>query len=82
VFFVYILFSEGGRRTYVGQTSDLDSRVRAHNTGRVKSTRLFVPWKLIHAERFSSRGEAVKREKWFKSHRGRQEIARILASMQ
>ncbi len=62
--FVYILGSEGkgGPRTYVGWTNDLDKRLAAHNTGAgAKSTR-GRQWRLLYAERFATRGEAMSRE--------------------
>ncbi|KKQ89678.1 MAG: hypothetical protein UT11_C0020G0001, partial [Berkelbacteria bacterium GW2011_GWA2_38_9] len=31
----------------------------------------YAPWKLYYFEKFQSREEALKREKYFKSHAGR-----------
>ncbi|QYH39290.1 GIY-YIG nuclease family protein [Algoriphagus sp. NBT04N3] len=38
-FVVYILFSERLGKYYVGQTSDLDKRLKRHNSGRERFTR-------------------------------------------
>ena len=62
--FVYILGSDGkgGARTYVGWTTDLEKRLTAHNTGDgAKSTR-GRQWRLLYAERFATRGDAMSRE--------------------
>ena len=62
--FVYILGSAaGGRwRTYVGWTTDLESRLNAHNAGKgAKSTR-GRRWVLLYAEKYRNRGEAMSRE--------------------
>ena len=68
--FVYILGSEGrggagrsdGFRTYVGWTTDLEKRLAAHNAGAgAKSTR-GRQWRLLYAERYLNRGEAMSRE--------------------
>lgn len=62
--FVYILGSvgAGGPRTYVGWTTDLDARLKTHNTGKgAKSTRGRA-WVLLYAERYVNRGEAMSRE--------------------
>ncbi len=62
--FVYILGSEGkgGARTYVGWTTDLESRLSEHNAGRgAKSTR-GRRWVLVYAERYKTRGQAMSRE--------------------
>ena len=62
--FVYILGSDGkgGARTYVGWTTDLESRLGQHNTGTgAKSTR-GRKWALLYAERYNTRGQAMSRE--------------------
>ena len=62
--FTYILGSEtpAGWRTYVGWTTDLDARLAAHNAGTgAKSTR-GRSWVLLYAERYKTRGEAMRRE--------------------
>ncbi len=77
-YFIYILYSPSFKRTYTGQTDNLDNRLTLHNLGKVKSTKPYVPWNLIHSELFASRSEAMKREKWFKSSSGRKKISEIL----
>ena len=65
-FFVYILGSDGkgGRRTYVGWTTDLDRRLKEHNAGiGARSTR-DRQWSLLYAKRHASRREAMSRE-WY-----------------
>ena len=62
--FVYILGSDGngGPRTYVGWTTDLEKRLGAHNAGSgAKSTRGRT-WSLLYAECYKTRGEAMSRE--------------------
>lgn len=62
--FVYVLASSSpaGVRTYVGWTTDLESRLAAHNGGTgAKSTRGRL-WGLIYAERYATRTEAMSRE--------------------
>ncbi len=69
--FVYVLGSVGaqGARTYVGWTTDLESRLAAHNAGSgAKSTRGRV-WGLLYAERFQTRSEAMSREWYLKRDR-------------
>ncbi len=65
-FHVYILLSRKDGHLYVGQTSDLEKRIKAHNDGRVKSTKHRRPLDLVYCEEFGSRGEAIKRERWLK----------------
>jgi putative endonuclease len=71
-YFVYILESEIDGRLYKGQTSDIDKRIKEHNSGKTKSTKGYKPWKLVYFEEFATREEAVLREKFFKTGIGRE----------
>ncbi len=74
MFFVYILQSLKDRKTYVGQTDNIEKRIKLHNAGLVKSTKHRVPFKLLLLEKFSTRAEAMKRESWWKSSVGRKKL--------
>ncbi|MEO6346453.1 MAG: GIY-YIG nuclease family protein [Aquaticitalea sp.] len=52
-------------------SSDFMERLNTHNSGSVKSTKAFVPWELVYSEQYSTRMDARKREKYFKSAAGR-----------
>ncbi len=80
MFCVYILLSESAARTYVGQTEDLEERVRKHNAGGVRSTKAYRPWRVIHVEEYGTRAEAMEREQWLKSRTGRKFVAALLQS--
>jgi len=69
--FVYILGSAGSadKRTYVGWTTDLDSRLAAHNTGKGARSTRGRQWILLYAERFRNRPEAMSREWYLKRDR-------------
>jgi len=71
VYFVYIIYSKKFNRNYVGLSSDVDERLKVHNSGKVKSTMAFCTWEIIHTEIFETRIEARKRKKIFKSAAGR-----------
>ena len=64
-------------RLYVGSCQDLDDRINRHNAGHSKATRHGVPWFLVKNESFSTRAEAVRRELYFKTGRGRDELAKL-----
>ena len=70
-YFVYVLRSIRDKTRYVGSTGDVNQRLREHNSGRAHYTRGKKPWELVYKEEFSSRSEAMKREKFFKSGQGR-----------
>lgn len=71
-FYVYVLKSKKDGRLYKGQTSDIEKRLKLHNSGKVKSTKGFLPWELVYFEIFQTREEAVLREKYFKTGSGRE----------
>tara|TARA_R110000868_G_scaffold7638_5_gene40830 strand:+ start:419 stop:655 length:237 start_codon:yes stop_codon:yes gene_type:complete len=62
----YILFSETKQRFYVGHTENIDYRISRHNLGMVKSTSYGIPWILKYKEEFTTRIEAVHRERQIK----------------
>ena len=53
-------------------TQNLDQRIRRHNNGYEKTTEPYKPFKLIHREVYSSRIEAIKRQKYLKSGVGKE----------
>lgn len=77
---VYILRSLKDGGYYVGQTATLEKRLRLHNTGKVRSTRYRLPFVLVRKEFFSTRGEARKRENYFKKLKGGNEFRKIIGS--
>ncbi|WP_415370987.1 GIY-YIG nuclease family protein [Patiriisocius sp. Uisw_047] len=69
---VYILYSRKYEKTYIGCTSNIVSRFHSHNTLATKGwTRRYRTWEVAHMEFFSTKNEAMKREKWFKTGSGR-----------
>jgi putative endonuclease len=62
--YVYVLGapSQGGFRTYVGWTIDLERRLREHNTGKGARSTRGRQWELLYAERHRDRQEAMSRE--------------------
>ena len=66
-FFVYILQSEKDKKFYTGYTANVDLRLKAHNDGKVKSTKHRRPFVLVKVENFATRREAMWREWELKS---------------
>ncbi len=77
MYFTYILQSQTTKKLYKGHTSNLSDRLNYHNTGKVKSTKNAIPWKIVYYECFSSREDAIKREKYFKAAAGRRYIKNL-----
>ena len=69
--FVYVLFSEKRSRYYVGQTADIDKRLKRHNTSGVPSTKGGIPWKAIKLFKVADRTQAILLEKEIKKRGAR-----------
>jgi len=71
---IYILRSIKNGKIYIGCTKNLNQRIAYHNSGKVKSTKSFVPYELIHSESFFNKNLALKRELFLKTGKGRKFI--------
>jgi len=79
MYFVYVLRSVATGRYYTGSTSDLPARLLQHNSDQSLSTKHREPWQLVHQETYETLAEAVRRERYFKTGRGREELKRLLS---
>ena len=77
---VYVLENEKNSLRYIGHTKDLINRLKEHNINRNISTQGKGPWKLIYSEDFSNLELAKKREKFFKTGRGRVVLKNIVGA--
>jgi putative endonuclease len=69
--FVYALWSEKLYKRYVGVTENVDARLKQHNLGNNRFTSGGIPWVLYYTESYTTRTEALKRERFLKSGVGR-----------
>jgi len=67
---VYILRSLKDGGYYYGSTGDLQARLKAHDAGRVRSTKSRRPFVLHYHEECDSLRLARQRENFFKSIKG------------
>ena len=63
MYFVYILHSAKLSRYYIGQTNNIDRRLKYHNSGLGNYTSKGVPWILLWCTEKSTRSEAIILEK-------------------
>ena len=80
MFFVYILRSKADEGYYIGYTSNLDKRIREHNSGKTKSLKHRIPLELIYSEEFDTKKEAKAREEKQKSWKGGIALKNLLKS--
>ncbi len=66
-YYTYILQSEKNKRRYFGSCEDICVRLDMHNSGKVKSSKAYIPYVLLYFEIFETRSAAFQREMYFKS---------------
>ena len=79
--YVYILYSDSRRKTYVGCTENWEVRLKIHNAGRVIATRPGTPWQLVHLEELDSFLSARRRESYLKTAAGRRWLKKTLGNL-
>ncbi|TSD00027.1 MAG: putative endonuclease containing a URI domain [Candidatus Peregrinibacteria bacterium Greene1014_49] len=73
---VYVIQNSDGI-LYKGYTSNLQKRILEHNSVRGKWTSARAPWNVVYKEEFASKSDALKREKFLKSGKGREFLKRV-----
>ena len=71
MFYTYTIISESNpQKRYIGFTSDINKRLKAHNDGKCNHTSKFSPWKLKVYIAFPDKIKALNFEKYLKSGSG------------
>ncbi len=85
---IYIIESDEGYR-YIGSTTDIAKRLFQHQnhlagwTKRETKSKSFwtkrgTKWALVYSEKFDTKTEALRREKWLKPGHGRDFLKKVL----
>lgn len=77
-YYVYVLQSLKADWIYVGSTSDIRQRFKSHNDGENLSTKGYAPFKLIFYEAYLSKKDALRREEYFKTTKGKTTLRTML----
>ena len=78
MFYTYILKSQKDKKLYIGYSSDLKNRFTQHQRGKVESTNHRRPLDLIFYEAFANKKDAQRREKYFKTSKGKSSLMQII----
>ena len=83
MFYAYALYNQIRDKIYIGHTANLELRLKRHNGLLLNNKKSFTSknsglWQLIRKEEFTTRQEAMRREKELKSYRGREFIRRLI----
>jgi len=77
-YYTYVLQSEIVDKRYIGLTDNLESRLKSHNAGKVKSTKIYKPWKIIYYEAYLEKRSALRAERFYKTGQGRRQLNKKL----
>ena len=78
--YIYILRCSDGSY-YVGSSANIEKRLVAHKTAKVKYTKSSLPIKLIFVKEFQSYAEAKRFEYKVKSWKKRRSIEKMLSKL-
>src|SRR5260221_183954 len=78
IYDVYILISQKDNSFYIGQTNNIDDRLKRHNAGQERYTKTKVPWKLFWFIQVPSRSEAMRLERNIKNLKSRKRILEFI----
>ena len=76
--YVYVLRSAKDKMFYIGSTNNLQRRVAEHQSGKNISTATRLPMELWYFEGHRSKEDAVRREKYFKTTKGKITLRQML----
>lgn len=77
-YFVYILQSLKDKLFYTGLTNNLKRRCLEHQSGKNISTANRRPLKLIFYEAYLNKQDAQRRERYFKTNKGKTTLKQML----
>ena len=80
MYYTYVLLSDADGNLYSGYTKNIKLRFEQHEKGLVPSTKNRRPLRLIYYEACLSQDDTTRREKYFKTYRGRMFIKNRLKS--
>jgi len=78
MYYVYVLKMSNGK-LYTGFSGNLRRRIEEHRRGDSKSTKPYLPVRLIFYEAYCIKEDALRREKYLKTDKGKKTIRIMLA---
>ncbi len=81
-YYTYILKSSKDHKRYIGNTNDLERRLRQHNEGLNSSTKNRRPFEVLCCKGFDSKIEALRYEKYLKKLKGGKQLQIEIENMQ
>jgi len=66
------------KQFYIGYTSNLQRRIQEHKSGSNNTTKKFLPVKLVFYEAYLHKGDAQRRETYFKTSKGKSTLRMMI----
>jgi len=79
MFYFYILYSEKLDKFYIGYTSDLQDRLRKHNSNHKGFTGKVEDWDIVYSEEYTSKELAYARERQVKKWKSKVRIKELIS---
>ncbi|MFH1749505.1 MAG: GIY-YIG nuclease family protein [bacterium] len=76
--YIYILLSLKDKKFYIGTTNNIKRRLLEHKRGKNISTSKRLPLRLIYFEAHLSKEDAKRRERYFKTTKGKTTLKTVL----
>ncbi len=78
MYYTYVLVSLKDHLLYIGFSEDVKKRLAAHNAGLNMSTKPRRPFELIYYEAHFNKEDALRREAYFKTAKGKSTLKQML----
>lgn len=78
MYYVYLIKSKIKDWQYIGYTADLRKRFSEHQKGLSPATKPYRPLELIFYEAYKTKSDAKRREKYFKTNKGKRTLRLML----
>jgi len=78
MFYTYVLLSLKDKNFYIGFTRNVEKRFEEHQSGAIQSTKGRRPYILVFYEMHQSKLDAFRRERYFKTTKGKKTLRQML----
>ena len=79
MYYVYVLLSKKDNKFYIGFTENLKERIKKHKSGQIFATKGRLPIVLLFYEAYLNKYDALRREKYLKTEKGKTTLKSMLS---
>ena len=79
MFYLYIIYSAQLDKYYVGHTSNIEERLKKHNTNHKGYTGKTNDWNIVYSEIFDNKEKAYSREREIKAWKSKLMIIQLIS---